>query len=160
MYNRSIESYTILTERELRVKGDMKKMKELKLFVGGYYDDRIFEGEEFEGKTPFSKDIETYTLSEVLKLGFVENVPSWYEDRSEKQWIDATNEERIRAIIEYTETDEIAGLLYFDTEKEAEEFKNSVIKEIEEIEKRVIYIGKREDELGYFREIYEMEKED
>ena len=50
----------------------MHVMKELKLFVGGYYDMRIFKGECFDGKTLFRKDIKTYTLQEVLKLSFVE----------------------------------------------------------------------------------------
>jgi len=129
-------------------------MLEKKLFVGGYYDDRIFEGEGFEGKTPFNKNIDTYTLTEVLNLGFVENVTEWFEEKEEKEWNEATEQEKIKAIINYTESDEIAGVLYFETEEEAQNFKNEVVKEIEEIEQRVSYDGKRQDREGYFREVY------
>lgn len=130
------------------------KNQGLKLFVGGYYDDRIFDGEQFEGKTPFDKNIETYTLSEVLRLGFVEPIKEWFEENYEKEWDKATKEEKVKAVIEYTDTDEIAGLLHFDTEEKAEKFKNDVIKEVEEIEAMSIYEGKRQDSEGYFREVY------
>lgn len=130
------------------------KNEELKLFVGGYYDSRIFEGEQFDGKTPFDKNIDTYTLSEVLGLGFVEPVKEWFEETYEKEWDEATEEEKVKAIIEYTDTDEIAGLLYFDTQEKAEKFKNDVIKEVEEIEEMSAYEGKRQDSEGYFREVY------
>lgn len=75
------------------------KNQGLKLFVGGYYDDRIFDGEQFEGKTPFDKNIETYTLSEVLGLGFVEPIKEWFEENYEKEWDKATKEEKVKAVI-------------------------------------------------------------
>lgn len=125
-----------------------------KLFVGGYYDGRIFEGDYFEGKTPFNKGIDTYTLDEALKLSFVEPVKNWYEEQEEKSWEETTEKEKIQAIKEYTESDGIAGLLYFETEEEAESYKQEVINEIEEIENEIEYIGKSQDEYGIFREVY------
>lgn len=130
------------------------KNEELKLFVGGYYDDRIFKGEQFDGKTPFNKSIDTYTLSQVLELGFVESVKEWFEETYERGFDEATEEEKVKAIIEYTDTDEIAGVLYFDTEEKAEKFKNDVIKEVKEIEEMSVYEGKIQDDEGYFREVY------
>lgn len=131
------------------------KNQELKLFVGGYYDSRIFEGEQFEGKTPFDKNIDTYTLSESLNLGFTgEGFVDWFEGKGGKEWSKTTYEEKINALLEYTATDETSGLIHFKTEKEAEDYKNKVLEEIEDIEKIAIYNGKRQDRSGYFREIY------
>lgn len=129
-------------------------MEDLKLFVGGYYDDRIFEGKEFEGKTPFSKNINTYTLSEVLELGFVEPVNEWFDEIYEKEWDEIEDQERANAIIEYVDSDELAGLLYFNTEQESNRYRNDVINEIEELEKNIKYIGKQQDSYGNFKEVY------
>lgn len=134
-------------------------MKE-KLFVGGYYDDRIFKGDYFDGKTPFSKDIDTYTLEEVLELGFVEPVKEYFEETYEKEWIEATEEEKIEGILSYTQDDEIASLLYFKTEEAAENYKNQVIQEIEELEQKIEYIGIEQDSYGNFREVYILKDED
>lgn len=123
-----------------------------KLFVGGYYDDRIFN--DVEEKTPFSKEISSYTLEEVLKLGFVENVIDWYKEKEELEWDEISEEEKIKSILEYTESDEIAGVLYFKTEAEAEKFKSDTIKEVEELEKESDYVGKKQDSYGNFREVY------
>lgn len=123
-------------------------MNKDKVFVGGYFDDRIFKGEEFEGKTPFSKDIDIYTLEEVLKLGFVEPVKDLYD------WEELSEEEKINAIIEYTARDEIAGLILCKNKEVAEKTKLDIIKEIEELEKNIEYIGKEQDEYGMFREVY------
>lgn len=133
-------------------------MKELKLFVGGYFDDRIFIGDEFEDKTPFGKDINTYTLSEAIELGFVQTVKEYYEEENEKEWEEITDDEKIKAIINYVDGDEIAGLLYFNTEEEAEKYKNDVIKEVEEREKEIEYVGKKQDEYGNYREVYQIKE--
>lgn len=131
-------------------------MENLKLFVGGYYDDRIFEGERFESKTPFNKEINTYTLDEALKLPFVEGVIEWYEDlNDEETWEELSFEEKAKAIEKYMEGDEIAGMVYFETEEEAEKYKNDVIKEIEECEKESICTGQIQDQYGCFRDVYE-----
>lgn len=128
-----------------------------KLFVGGYYDDRIFNG--IEEKTPFSKCINTYTLEEVLKLGFVENVIEWHEEDDENErWENISDNDKIDAILTYVENDEIAGLLYFETEDQAEKFKNDTIKEVEDLEKDIEYAGKQQDTYGNFREVYEIVK--
>lgn len=136
-----------------------EKLK-LKLFVGGYYDDRIFEGEEFDGKTPFNKDIDTYTYDEVLKLGFVEPVKEldFYLDELlyERKWNDLSIEEQIESIIEYVSTDSIAGLLFFDTEEKANKYKEEVLKELNIIEENIEYVGKQQDDEGYFREVYKL----
>lgn len=137
-------------------------MSNKKLFVGGYYDDRIFNSDVFEGKTPFDKDIDTYTLDEAFELGFCEeyNVRQYYEDHlleeyNEKDWsFDLSDEEKTKILLEYTDTDEIAGLLYFNTEEEAENYKQEVLKEIEEIESQCEYSHKEQDEYGYYREVY------
>lgn len=129
--------------------------KNLKLFVGGYYDDRIFDGEYFEGTTQFNKEIDTYTLDEVLKLAFVENVVQWYEEENEKDfYLDTTFEEKAKAIEEYTCDDEIAGILYFETEEEAEDYKQKIIKEVEDKEKNAVFVDKKQDKYGYWREVY------
>lgn len=133
-------------------------MRESKLFVGGYYDDRIFVGDFFDGKTPFDKTIDTYTLSEVLKLAFVENVVDFYNEKNEKDWEEATEEEKVKAIIDYVAGDEIAGLLYFATEGEAKLYKDEVIKEVEYIEKNSEYDGMQQDKYGYFREVYKYKR--
>lgn len=129
----------------------------MKNFVGGYYDRRIFEGEEFIGKTPFGKDINTYSFEEVLRLPFVEIFLNYiieqYEEDGEK-WEDATEEEKAQAIISFVESDEIAGLLYFETEEEAEKYKQEVIKEIEEIEEMSVFDCLEQDGEGGFREVY------
>lgn len=126
-----------------------------KLFVGGYYDDRYFDVEE---KTPFNKEINTYTLEEALKLPFVEPVKEWYEETYEKEWDSTTEEEKIKAIENYTEGDEIAGLVYFKTEEAAENYKQNVLKEIEELENQFEYVGKEQDGSGYYHDVYELKK--
>ena len=74
-----IEKYMEIKKGDAFIDMDSKK-----LFVGGYYDSRIFDGSHFDGKTPFGEDIDTYTLEEVLKLGFVESI----KDLSEGDLID------------------------------------------------------------------------
>ena len=131
---------------------------EQKLFVGGYYDKRIFKGEHFYGETPFfGKDINTYSLSEVLKLDFIEGVKEWAYEVGEKMFEELTEEEQIKAIIDYTESDEVAGLLYFHTENEAVKYKEEAINKLNEIEKdkNVVYVGTTLTEDGFYREIFE-----
>lgn len=135
----------------------------LKLFVGGYYDDRIFEGEYFAGKTPFSKEIDTYALDEVLKLGFVENVVNEYNDRAEWQelpaWDELNFEEKVKEIEEYTASDEIAGINYYETVEEAEQYKKDVLKELEELENEIEYSHTEQDRKGFYREVYVLKAE-
>lgn len=134
------------------------RKENLKLFVGGYFDDRIFKGDWFDGKTPFNKDINTYTLDETLKLGFVEGVIEWFEENNEREWDELSFDEKAKAIEKYEESDEIAGIVYFKTEEEAEKYKDEVIKEIEDIEKESICTGQIQDKYGQFRDIYEHKK--
>lgn len=132
---------------------------ERKVFVGGYYDDRIFRGEYFEGKTPFDKEINCYTLEEALKLPFVEGVKEWFEENSSDKFYKISNEEKIKAILNYIENDEIASLIYFESEEVAEKYKKDTLKEIEKLEKEIKYIGKEQDERGVFREVYRQRKD-
>lgn len=135
-------------------------MRELKLFVGGYYDDRIFVGEFFEGKTHFSKDIDVYTLSEVLRLPFIENVTNVYEEESGREWEDLSEEEKIEAIMYYNSSDDISGLMYFETEEAALSCKNETLEELEYIENHLEYEGKKQDCYGFFRKVYSFKKEE
>lgn len=134
------------------------KKENLKLFIGGYFDDRIFKGEWFEGKTPFNKNINTYTLDEALKLEFMEGVIEWFEENNEEKWDELSFDEKAKAIEKYEESDEIAGIVYFETEEEAEKYKDEVIKEIENIEKESICTGQIQDKYGHFRDVYEHKK--
>lgn len=126
-----------------------------KYLVGGYYDSRIFE--DAEGKTPFGKDISIYDLESVLKLGFVESVVEWYEDikeDDESEWDDLSDSRKVELILEYTESDEIAGLIAFDTLEEATKYIKDTISEILELEEEYECIGKEQDQYGYFNEVY------
>ena len=125
-----------------------KEVINMNYFVGGYYDDRIFKGEEFDGKTPFGKDIDIYTLEEVLKLGFVENVKDIYD------WEELSEQEKINAILDYTGSDEIAGLIWCENKEVAEKCKQEILEDVEELEKNIEYVGKEQDEYGIFREVY------
>lgn len=135
----------------------MKNLENLKVFAGGYYDDRIFKGEEFCGKTPFNKNINTYSLNEVLQLGFIENVVNWYNENKEendKEFEELNYNNKVKIILNYVESDEIAGLKYFFTELEAENYKQEVLKELEELENHIEYDGSKQDGEGYYRETY------
>lgn len=126
-----------------------------KYLVGGYYDSRIFE--DAEGKTPFGKDISIYDLESALKLGFVESIVEWYEDMKEddeSEWDDLSDSRKVELILEYTESDEIAGLIAFDTLEEATKYIKDTISEILELEEEYEYIGKEQDIYGYFNEVY------
>lgn len=128
-------------------------------FVGGYYDKRIFEDEEgfYYGCTPFSNDIDIYTLEEVIKLPFVESVIEWYEDNKEDEeecWDDLTENKKAELIIEYVDTDDIAALVYFDDDIKAQQYKQQVLKEILEKERMSIFIGNRQDQYGNYNEVY------
>ena len=129
-----------------------------KLLVGGYFDDRKFKGDYFDGKTPFNKDINTYTVDEALNLGFVENVINWYEDSKEKSWDQLPETEKAQQIEEYTSTDEIAGLNYFTTEEEATQYKNEVLEELQEIETEIEYQGMEQNNEGIYQEIYTLKQ--
>jgi len=135
----------------------MKDIKDKKLFVGGYYDDRKFPDECFEGKTPFDDKIDTYSFDEVLKLGFVENVKEYNAMFSlNGEWDNLTTAEQIIEIIDYVETDDIAGLVYFANGTDAEAYKNQVLEEIKEIEKRTFYAQQKQDEHGNFIEVWKL----
>ena len=57
------------------------KKENLKLFVGGYFTDKVFKGEQFEGMCFFG-DVDTYSLEEALSLGFVgDSFMEWYEGK-------------------------------------------------------------------------------
>lgn len=127
----------------------------VKYLVGGYYDSRIFEG--VEDKTPFGKDIGIYTLESALKLGFVDGIIYYYEEKredNELEWNDLTNERKIEIILEYTESDEIAGLVAFDTLEEATDYVQDTISEILELEQEYEYASKKQNSYGFYNEVY------
>lgn len=134
------------------------KKENLKLFVGGYYTEEIFKGEQFEGMC-FFDDVDTYTLEEVLKVEFVDEAfLEWYEENfyeAEGNFNSLSFSDKVNYILEYVENDGIAGLTYFDTEEEAEAYKNECIENLEWAKNNSVYIGTELDKYGYFREIYE-----
>lgn len=126
-----------------------------KYLVGGYYDSRIFEG--VEGKTPFGKDISIYDLDSALKLGFVEPVEDWYQDKKEdedREWYELLDWEKIEYIIKYTETDEIASLIGFETLEEATKYVKDVLNEIAELEQEFEYAYREQDYNGIYNDVY------
>ena len=131
----------------------------MKILVGGYYDDRIFKGEEFLGKTRFSKDIEVYTVDEALKLDFVSGVEENYNENHSKDWDSLDYRQKAIEIESYMRDDEIAGMKCFETRKDALDFKNETLKEIEEIEKKIlnkeIQCVERKNNVSYELYIYE-----
>ena len=135
------------------------KNENLKLFVGGYFTDKVFIGEQFEGMSIFFDNVDTYSLEEVLKLGFVgEGFIDWYEENFEEtegNFNSLSFSNKVKYILEYVENDEVAGLTYFDTQKEAEVYKNECINDLEWAKNNSVYKGKEQDQYGYFREIYE-----
>lgn len=126
----------------------------MKIFVGGYYDDRIFEGEGFEGKTPFNKDVDVYNLEEVLELGFLSGIKEYCKDEYEKDFDEMSFNEKKDIIISYVSTDEIAGLICCKNEEEALQLKQKILEEISELEKEIEYIGTEQDEDGYYKKAY------
>ncbi|MFQ9545289.1 MAG: hypothetical protein ACLR02_09755 [Clostridium sp.] len=137
-----------------------------KVFVAGYYDDRIFEGEFFDGMCLYDDKVNCYTLEEVLKLPFVEGVEQWFEenDEEEREFYRISDKEKIKAILDYTEYDEIAGVEYYETEEEAKNKLNYLLEKIHNIEEKIktgkiVYKGQKQDEYGNFKEVYSL-KED
>lgn len=131
--------------------------KEKKLFVGGYFDRSFYvdtNNDNVDSFTDFDEGIDTYTLTEALNLGFVRSIVDWYNENTEKEWDDLTDQEKTKLIIKYTSTDELARLLYFATEEEAQEYKKMVLEEVEEKKKKFKKIGEEQDNYGYFQDVY------
>lgn len=128
----------------------------IKYFVGGYYDDRIFK--DAEGKTPFRKDVSIYDLESALKLGFIEPIEEWYKDikdEEEPEWDELGDSKKAELVLEYSESDEIAGLVGFETLKKAVEYLKNTLSEILEFEGTYEYVEKIQDQYGYYRDVYE-----
>lgn len=73
-----------------------------KKLLSGYFDEKIYEGEEFIGQTPFDEDINT----------FVKGVIQWWSEETGKEEYEFDNlseNEKMDTIIKYVEADEIAG---------------------------------------------------
>ncbi len=133
--------------------------KSLKLFVGGYYDDNIYKGEYFDNKTPFGKTINAYTLDEALRLGFVAPAAEWYEEQTEQEFDTLTDSQKVQVILDYTDDDDIAGLIHFETEAEATSYKQAVLTELAEIAGKVEYTGREQDANGYSHKVYQLKNE-
>ena len=121
-------------------------------FLAGSYDSRTFIPEDcFSGKAPFDSNVDIYTLEEVLKLQFVEGVKDWYETDGinvlgydKEEFKQLTEEEKTIAILRWMEDDEYAGVLYFESEEDADLYKREILQEIAEIEAKTeyAYVGK------------------
>ena len=120
-----------------------------KLFVGGYYQDYFLINTSYGSAFPketfkhiysdnilFNKDIEVYTLEEVLDLPFIYGVHDYYEEHFGGDFRFIPVEEQIKFILEYAESNEIAGVLYFETEEEAQKYNESVLEAIREEEEQ------------------------
>ena len=137
----------------------------MKNFVAGYYDGRIFKGDFFDGMCLYDSKINCYSLEEVLKLPFVENVEEWFEeiDDDGRTFSEIPEKEKIKVILDYVEGDEIANVEYFETEEEAFKRKKELLEELNDIEEKIkageiVYVGQEQDQNGYFggyREVYE-----
>jgi hypothetical protein len=134
--------------------GGFKMKRDKKLFCGGYYNDDIYEGEHFEGTTTFNENIDTYTLDEVLKLGFVEGVIESCNKSKDGVWGKLSNIEQARRIEAYTESDEIAGMGFYKTEAEAEDFKQYVLAEIKNNKSNSEFDRQEQDREGYWHDVY------
>lgn len=131
-----------------------------KVFVAGCYDNRIFKGNFFDGMCLYSK-ADCYSLEEVLKLSFVENIEEWFEENEERAFREITEEEKINAILDYIQYDEIANIEYLETEEKALKRKNELLEEINDIEEKIkigeiVYIGQKQDQYGNFRDVYKL----
>ena len=131
----------------------MESIKNLKLFVGGYFDERIFEGDKFIGKTPYGKDIDTYTLNEVLQLGFLSGMEDYVREHFEVELDDIPDWKQTTCILHYLKNDEYAGLEYFETEAEAEKFKQDALRNIEWCEENAVFLEKRQIEGGFYVDV-------
>lgn len=125
-----------------------------KKYLAGYYDDRIFEGEEFEGKTPFDRTVDIYNMSDLLKLSFIEPIKDWIYDEHKKNWYELTEQEMEYYIEKYVSTDEIAGVKIFKSEEEALNFKNDIIAELDDIESRSVFSHKIQDFNFYYKSVF------
>lgn len=145
--------------------------KDKRIFVGGYFFDGVFEMHKDEiGVRIFDENINTYTLEEALKLSFCNEhdvAEAWAEKQKGKSsydWDDAKWSEKIKAVIDFTEiSDEgYPGLLYFDTEEDAETYKQETLRELERLKRETVFSHKREDAsiaIGHYTNVYVAKKD-
>ena len=126
-------------------------------FVGGYYDDRIFENELYSVNLYDKKMLSIYTLREVLKLGFMEGVIDCYtfdKKESEKDFCELTEEEKAKVILDYIKDDELAGLKAFNNLNSAVSYLKECLDDIKDVESNYEFSELIQDEYGNFREKY------
>ena len=98
--------------------------KKMTYFVGGYYEEKIINGETLK----VFDDIKIYDLEEALNLPFVEGIEDFYNDKFEEpedrtnEFYELSDEELTKLIIGYVKDDELATLYAFDSLDKAKKF--------------------------------------
>ena len=129
-------------------------------FVGGYYDDRIFENDV----TLYDKErLSIYTLDETLELGFMDGVIVNYQflkEDYEKDFCELTEREKAIIILDYAQSDEIASLELFNNLNSAVSYLKECLDDITYIESNYEFSELIQDEYGNFRKKYIYKKEE
>ena len=111
------------------VKPDYKN--KLRIFAGGYTETYLNPSAD-ESLDIYSLEyFDTYTIEEVLKLNFVEGIEYVFQDKYDLESDDLFEELpfecKTQMVMDYTWNDEIAGMEFYSTEEEAEQFKQKYI---------------------------------
>lgn len=106
--------------------------------------------------TPFNNDIEVFSLNEILSLNFAKDFNKWFYANFNQKFNEISFTEKVNAIINYSSLNKELGLLYFDNENEATNYKNKVLKELDDIKNISTFIGTSENSNGEFVNIYEL----
>lgn len=106
--------------------------------------------------TPFNNDIEVFSLNEILSLNFAKDFNKWFYANFNQKFNEISFTEKVNAIINYSSLNKELGLLYFDNENEATNYKNKVLKELDDIKNISIFIGTSENSNGESVNIYEL----
>lgn len=125
-----------------------------KRFLAGYYDERIFKGDEFKSKTQFDRTVDVYTLDELSNLPFVKRIIELVLEKHNKVWENLKEEEKEHYLMVYASLDEIAGILIFKSEKEAIQHKKSILAELDDIETRSVFSHNINDFDSYYKSVY------
>lgn len=105
--------------------------EQLKLFTVGYYVDFIIDNDE---ELELYEDINTYSLEEVINLGFcgTEPLDVCALDFYDKHFEELSFDEKADVVVNYVNDDKLAGIHYFSDEEDAAAFKTAKIKELKD----------------------------
>ena len=134
----------------------MQHLEYKKLFIFGYYNTDIYKGAYFNNMTPFNNDIELFSLNEILSLNFAKDFNKWFYDNFNVNFETISFEKKVKAIIKYSSLNKELGLLYIDNENQATDYKNKVLKELNEIKNVSTFVGTLENSNGEIVNIYEL----